>query len=243
MTDSNSHTKLRVILLVVAVVVGLAVAAVPLALSVFSSGTPDSANTESVPGSGSGVGPVGSEPGVGGSQDDPDDEPVAAQQISIKHPRQCPEPNAKAQLDPSSELKGINLPCLTDGKKERRDHNLGESLAGKPTVINVWAWWCEPCRRELPIFDKLAKTHPEWNVVGVHLDRKEQAGADFLDDLGVTTMPTYGDTGHTFDAATGIPNVVPITLIYNADGTRAKMYPQTFRDLTELEGRVKEALQ
>ena len=115
-------------------------------------------------------------------------------------------------------------------------------MTGKPTIINVWAWWCEPCRRELPHFDKLAKEHPEWNVAGVHLDKKSQAGADFLDELDVTTMPVYADRSHRFDTATSLPKVVPITVVYRTDGTRAQMYPQVFRDYEELEAAVNAAL-
>ena len=60
--------------------------------------------------------------------------------------------------------------------------------------------------------------------------------------LNVTTMPVYADRSHRFDTATSLPKVVHITVVYRADGTRAQMYPQVFRDYEELEAAVNAAL-
>lgn len=240
--DSAGAPRPRVFLLVFAIIIGLLVAAIPLVAGVMSGGD-DQPGTQSQqqqaePGM---VGGADSAPGAPGESDrGADVDPGPEQPVSIKNPRSCPAPEGGAQPAPESELAGIELPCLTSGKNETAD--LGAALAGKPTIINVWAWWCEPCRRELPHFDKLAKEHPEWNVAGIHLDKKSQAGADFLDELDVTTMPVYADRRHRFDTATSLPKVVPITVVYRADGTRAQMYPQVFRDYEELEAAVNAAL-
>lgn len=233
----------RVFLLVFAIIIGLLVAAIPLVAGVMSGsddqpGSQSQQQQQAEPGM---VGGAGSTPGGPGDPDGEGDvDPGPEQPVSIKNPRSCPAPENGAQPAPDSELAGIELPCLSSGKSETAD--LGAALAGKPTIINVWAWWCEPCRRELPHFDKLARQHPEWNVAGVHLDKKSQAGADFLDELDVTTMPVYADRSHRFDTATSLPKVVPITVVYRADGTRAQMYPQVFRSYEELEAAVDTAL-
>ena len=39
------------------------------------------------------------------------------------------------------------------------------SYVGKPTVINLWATWCPPCRREMPVFERVQNEHPEVNIV------------------------------------------------------------------------------
>lgn len=250
--DANAAAgmpKGRLIVLVAAIAVGVLIAAIPLAAGVFSS-SDDQAQVVSPEDQQGMVGagdPAGKRPGE--EDDGADEDGGPAQPVSIANPRSCPAPNDaapegaganSAQPAADSELAGIELPCLTSGKGETAD--LGQALAGKPTVINVWAWWCEPCRAELPHFDTLAQEHPEWNVIGVHLDKKAQAGADFMDDLGVKTLPAYEDSNHTFDTATELPKVVPITLVYNPDGTRAKMYPQVFREYEDLEDAVESAL-
>lgn len=241
--DDADASRPRVLLLVIAIIIGLLVAAIPLVAGVMSGGEDQSgaqSQQQAEPGMVGGAGSVSGAPGDPGGEGDADVDPGPEQPVSIKNPRSCPAPEGGAQPAPESELAGIELPCLTSGKNETAD--LGAALAGKPTIINVWAWWCEPCRRELPHFDKLAKEHPEWNVAGIHLDKKSQAGADFLDELDVTTMPVYADRGHRFDTATSLPKVVPITVVYRADGTRAQMYPQVFRDYEELEAAVNAAL-
>ena len=149
--------------------------------------------------------------------------------------------NPASPLSDDAELADVRLPCLTAGNEESAT-SLAEQLAGKPAVVNVWAWWCAPCRAELPVLQEVAESNPQWNVVGVHLDAKAQAGADFLEELEVDNFASYQDSDHTFDAVTGIPKVVPVTVVYRPDGTRAGTLVRAFEDPAELQQAVEEAL-
>jgi cytochrome c biogenesis protein CcmG, thiol:disulfide interchange protein DsbE len=62
------------------------------------------------------------------------------------------------------------LPALTlyqlDGTKVAL-----ETFKGKPVVINVWATWCPPCRREMPMLDSVAKANPDVTFLFLHQAR------------------------------------------------------------------------
>ena len=127
---------------------------------------------------------------------------------------------------------GVDLPCLG-----------GEFGDAEPraTVVNVWAWWCEPCRTELPLFDTLAATHPDLNVVGVHADTNAANGAAMLNDLDIS-LPSYQDDRNIFAAKYSLPSVVPITVVIDKDGQVRATYTEAFGSIEEVEDAVNKAL-
>lgn len=54
-----------------------------------------------------------------------------------------------------------------------------KDFAGKPVVLHFWATWCPPCRRELPIFDKMYQTYGPKGIqflpIAVNNQREEVA--------------------------------------------------------------------
>lgn len=226
--------RTRAIIIVVTLVVGIAILCVPLIAALRDDSTDDaSAPTSSV-------------------EDGTPSAPADNGPVEVANEVRCPEGEGEVTVSPKAELKDVYLPCLTEGGSDsagsagdgasESQTSLAERLAGKPAVVNVWAWWCAPCREELPVLQELAEQHPEWNVVGVHLDAKGQAGADMLRDLEVDKLPSFQDSNHTFDSAANLPKVVPLTVVYNPDGTRAHLYAQTFRSAEDMEKAVQEVL-
>jgi cytochrome c biogenesis protein CcmG/thiol:disulfide interchange protein DsbE len=57
-------------------------------------------------------------------------------------------------------------------------------VAGKVTVVNVWASWCVPCRIEHPIITKLAEDKKEILLVGINYKDKNLNALRFLGGLG-----------------------------------------------------------
>ncbi len=90
----------------------------------------------------------------------------------------------------SSDLSDVVLTGL-DGS-----HTSLGAFRGKLVILNVWATWCEPCRRELPSLENLAKLlDPDrFVVLGVSVDDDEHPVREYLIDKNVT-FARYLDRG------------------------------------------------
>ncbi|WP_374305959.1 TlpA disulfide reductase family protein [Methylocella sp.] len=98
------------------------------------------------------------------------------------------------------------------------------SFKGKATLVNFWATWCVPCRREMPALDRLqGKAGAEdFAVVAVNVDtaRLERPKA-FLAEIGVKNLAFYADP--SADAlqvlkAEGLGLGLPTTLLIDREG-------------------------
>lgn len=54
--------------------------------------------------------------------------------------------------------------------------------AGTPTVVNIWATWCEPCRREMQSLEKLHQRSAAsgMRVIGISVDSDPRLAAEFV---------------------------------------------------------------
>ncbi|MER0000170.1 TlpA disulfide reductase family protein [Corynebacterium sp. KPL2734] len=136
---------------------------------------------------------------------------------------------------PAGPIAGVDLECLGGD-----DASEGDKADEGITIANVWAWWCEPCRAELPYLDEVAESHPDWKVIGVHADKNAGNGAAFLNDVGVD-LPSFQDPDNSFAGTLGLPGVVPVTVILR-DGEVIKQAAQPFTSAAEIEKTVEEAL-
>jgi thiol-disulfide isomerase/thioredoxin len=113
------------------------------------------------------------------------------------------------------------------------------SFEGKPLVINLWATWCGPCRRELPLFADMAKTHPSVTFLFVNQKETREQIEMFLQDekllLENVLLDTEGKLSQHFKVF-GLPS----TLFFDARGnlvdtqTGEASSVQLFNSLTDL---------
>jgi len=92
---------------------------------------------------------------------------------------------------------------------------------GKFVLLNIWATWCAPCRKEMPTLDRLqaAIGGPDFEVAALSIDR---AGLDvvakFYRDLSVENLAMYIDSAGKAAATLGAVGL-PTTLLIDRDGS------------------------
>ena len=61
-------------------------------------------------------------------------------------------------------------------------------------ILNFWATWCAPCRREMPSLEKLTHQHPEIKVYAINMEKPNKLKAqDFFKFIGVLSLDIYFD--------------------------------------------------
>ena len=79
-----------------------------------------------------------------------------------------------------------------------KDSNLQDvdliNKRGKIMIINFWATWCAPCRKEMPSLEKLGVKLPEIDIFAVNMEKPNNIKVDkFFKDIGVKDLKTYYD--------------------------------------------------
>ncbi len=90
---------------------------------------------------------------------------------------------------------------------------------GRLVVLNLWATWCEPCRREMPNLQQLgdALDPQDFAVVGVAADEDEHLVREYLLDKQVT-FPNYIDKTQQVSREQLGVQIFPYTLLIAPDG-------------------------
>ncbi|WP_337190928.1 TlpA disulfide reductase family protein [Qipengyuania algicida] len=91
------------------------------------------------------------------------------------------------------------------------------SIKGKPVLLNLWATWCAPCVKEMPLLDQLAGDEPQLQIITASQDL---GGADVVAKFFAEHhfaklkpwMDKEGELGFAFGGG------LPVSILYDAQG-------------------------
>ncbi len=99
-----------------------------------------------------------------------------------------------------------------------------ENWRGRTVLLNLWATWCVPCRKEMPSLDALEQKlgGPHFEVVTVNIDTRDlEKPKTWLKDVGISKLNYYADpAAKTFQdlKAVGRAFGMPTTLLISPEG-------------------------
>lgn len=122
-------------------------------------------------------------------------------------PHVSPDPDRPAGGLPEAELA-----CLGGGR------DLALAQAPRPSVINLWASYCKPCRQELPLLQEASKKYDDVTFIGVDMaDPKPAAALELAGESGVT-YPQLADPDGMLRAPLKVMGL-PQTVMIDTDGS------------------------
>ncbi len=119
--------------------------------------------------------------------------------------------------------KPFRVPDLTFKDAQGHEVRLAD-WRGRTVLLNLWATWCVPCRREMPALDALqAKLGgPDFQVVAINIDTRDpNKPLSFLKEERITHLAYYSDdSAHGFEdlKTAGKAFGMPTTLIIDRNG-------------------------
>ena len=126
----------------------------------------------------------------------------------------------------SEVIEGVNLPVSASIGSAAPDFELQNlkdetfslsEMRGKIVVLNFWATWCEPCKFEMPYFEKLHKAgRSDLEIWGVNFDEPPKQVENFIEeyDLSFTILLDPGGKVQDLFRVRGYPT----TYVVDQDG-------------------------
>ncbi|MDQ0159956.1 redoxin domain-containing protein [Alkalibacillus salilacus] len=132
-------------------------------------------------------------------------------------PAEITEGHTNSEFDAVS-APNFKLNRLNDGELELTE------LQGKGVVVNFWASWCQPCRHEMPVIQKVYDYYEEdgLEVIAINVDESEDTITNFLGEIPEIDFPILLNDGQVMEdyMVMGLPT----TYFINPDGSMEDHY-------------------
>ena len=121
-------------------------------------------------------------------------------------------------IDPQSKNEPVDFSWMEKGQEKKLS-----DYKGKVILLNFWATWCPPCKRELPDLSSISKelSGKDFVLIGISVDENQAALETYLkaNNLPYTVLHEQNTLLTKFMAITGNDqNVIPQTFIINKKG-------------------------
>ncbi len=117
----------------------------------------------------------------------------------------------KNDIDPPILMPNVALPRLEGGVMHL------DKLSGKPMVVNLWATWCAPCRREMPLLRDTQQRNPNIEFIFVNQGESESIVRSYLEQENLKLVNVLLDSEMQMSQKTASP-AYPTTLFFNEKG-------------------------
>ena len=79
-----------------------------------------------------------------------------------------------------------------------KDFNLNDvdltNKKGNIMILNFWATWCVPCKKEMPSLSELSRLYPQVSIYPINLEKpNKEKTKNFFDSLNIKTLNIYFD--------------------------------------------------
>src|ERR1700733_5787448 len=125
--------------------------------------------------------------------------------IASWHFTRAPQDNLSKKVAPLAHGEGaaltmatppLRLPDLTFEDADGKPNNLSD-WRGRTVLVNLWATWCVPCRREMPALESLQTKlgGKDFEVVAINIDTRDpEKPKNFLKDANLTRLGYFSDS-------------------------------------------------
>lgn len=141
-----------------------------------------------------------------------------------------------ADAEAPDEVPPVDARLASGGWPEAAAFIAREAEAGNPTLVNIFASWCPPCRAEMPMLLESDEANPEITFLGIdHQDRYED-GEEFVDEFDVDFATIHDLDGDVAFAVGG--RGMPTTVVFDDEGRLAgrvvgELTEQSLEDLLD----------
>ena len=109
------------------------------------------------------------------------------------------------------------LPDVQVATLDGQPASLAAIADGKPVVVNLWATWCPPCIREMPVLEEAQARYPNVRFVFANQGEHAETVQNFLNDQSLDLNNVLTDQQGSFGRVVG-SHGLPTTLFYSAEG-------------------------